>query len=66
MKKLTGYAKFEDGTIVTDEDIFQMVKKHSRLIDRLNPRKMIEMTFEAFNILNGSVEVDSPKENWKF
>lgn len=67
--KLTGYAKFPD-RIVTDEQVAQYVIKHSLLIDRLNPRKMVEMATIAFGILCGSVA--PPREpfifyrlNWK-
>jgi hypothetical protein len=65
MKKLKGYAKFSDGKIVKDEDVVKMVMKHSRLIDRLNPRKMVEMAFTAFGILEGGIECPK-KKNWKF
>ena len=65
MYKLSGWADFGDGLIVTDEDVYQYVKKHSRLIDRLNHRKMVEMTFWAFDILSKSVE-EPVDGNWKF
>lgn len=66
MKRLTGYAKFQD-RIVFDEDVYQLVKRHSRLIDRLNPKKMIEMTWAAFDLLAGSIEKpENVSENWTF
>lgn len=65
MYKLSGQAVFGNGLIVTDEAVYQLIKKHSRLIDRLNHRKMVEMTFWAFNILSKSVEVPSDGK-WKF
>lgn len=35
---------------ITDEAVYEIIKRHSRLIDRLNPKKMFEMavTAEAF------------------
>ena len=63
--RLTGWAKFPGGLIVRDEDVYQLIIKHSRLIDRLNPRKWVEMTFWAFDILSKSVETPS-NPNWKF
>lgn len=65
MKKLTGYAKFPDGLIVTDEEIYKCIMKHSRFIDRLSGRKWVEMAIIAFDILNGSLEKPK-KKNWKF
>ena len=53
------------GPVVYDNDVVKMVKEHSRLFDRLNPGRMVDMTFMCFDILNGSVE--KPKnENWRF
>lgn len=62
--KLNGYATFSD-RIVYDEDIYQYVRKHSRLVDRLNGRKMIEMAIMAFDILNGSL-IAPNRRGWKF
>lgn len=64
--ELTNYADFPD-VRVTDEAVYQFVVKHSRLIDRMNHRKMVEMTFYAFSILSGSLE--KPRgfsKDWKF
>lgn len=66
--ELTNYADFKNPDIrVTDEAVYQFVVKHSRLIDRINHRKMVEMTFYAFSILSGDLEI--PKgfgKDWKF
>lgn len=64
MKKLKGWAKFSD-RVVYDEQVWQFVKKHSRLIDRMSGRKMVEMAFLAFSMLSGSVEIPKGK-HWKF
>lgn len=63
--KLKNYAIFPGNLIVRDEDVYRMIRKHSRFIDRLSNRKMVEMTFWAFDILNQSVEKPARK-NWKF
>lgn len=56
---------FEGVGTITMEDVYQLIKKHSRLIDRINPRKMIKMTFDAFDILNKSIK-EPNDETWKF
>lgn len=48
--KLTGYADFGDLKI-TDQQIYDFVKKHTRLIDRLNPKKMLALTLYGFSLL---------------
>ena len=53
------------GPKVYNNEVTEMVKKHSTIWDRLNPGKMVDMVFMAFDILNGSVEKPK-KENWKF
>lgn len=64
MYKLTGYADFKDRRVY-DEDIYRHMVKHSNFLDRLNPKKVIEMAIISFDILNGSLE--EPKEkNWKY
>lgn len=66
MKKLTGYRRYPDGQTVYDEDVYQFIYKHSRLIDRLNPRKMVEMTEWAHAELGGSVDTANRESNWKY
>lgn len=65
--KLEGWIDYPEVGKITDEDVYQTVKKHSRLVDRLNPRKMLEMSFYAQVIL---MKVDEPDDvnnpNWKF
>lgn len=53
------------GPKVYNNEVTEMVKKHSTIWDRLNPGKMVDMTFMSFDILNGSVD-EPEKENWKF
>lgn len=64
-----GYSNFASigGGIIPDEAVKEYVKKHSRLIDRLNPGKMVDMTFGSLDILGGKAVPDDPKdENWRF
>ena len=65
MSKLTGCATFKNGLVVRDEDVYKLIKQHSNLIDRLDGRKMVEMTFNAFGMLNGSIQLPKGKA-WKF
>lgn len=65
--KLTNYIVYPGVGKITDEDVYKEVQKHSRLTDRLNPRKMLEMSFEAQAILMKASEPDDASNpNWKF
>ena len=67
MKKLEGYRRYPGVGTIYDEDVYQFIRKHSRLIDRLNPRKMLEMTEWAYAELSGGVEhAKGTSQNWKF
>lgn len=51
----------DNGTVkISDEQVWQLVKKHSRLIDRMSRRKMIEMSISGQLILMGIYE----SEGW--
>ena len=61
---------YDGKRIITDEEVFVFVKKHSNLIDRLDPRKMVEMSIWAQTMLlqphdnwNG---VEPNDDSWKF
>ncbi len=65
--KLNGYIDYPGVGIITDEDVYKMVIKHSRLIDRLSPRKWVEMTFLAQAFLMKIIEPENANDpNWKF
>lgn len=66
--KLDGYIDYPGVGIIKDEDVYQVIRKHSRLIDRLSPRKLVEMTFLAQAYLMKIFEPDDAKTNpkWKF
>lgn len=44
-------ATFEDGRVIKDEDVFDIVKQNTNFIDRLNYKKMITAGLKAFAIL---------------
>ena len=48
-----GYIDYPGVGIIKDKDVYQCLVKHSRLIDRLDGRKMVEMTLLAQNVLMG-------------
>ena len=54
---------------ISEEQIYQKVKKHSRWIDRINPRKMYMMTGwirDAYNIEDPEVKKQLFDDDWKF
>ena len=66
---LSGNIDFPGKGIITDEEVWQVVKKHSRFIDRLSNRKMIEMALDAQLILCGIYENEgyyADKNDWTF
>lgn len=62
MYKMTSWAKFDDGLVVYDKDIYAFIKKHSTFLDRLNPKKMIDMYNLAFAMLSGSIQIPTEKK----
>ena len=64
---------FDNGNITfTDEDLYQFVRRHSTIWDRLSPRKMVEMSQLGFAILQSKKGKDDDwwwlktHDNWKF
>lgn len=54
---------------ITDEEVFCFIKKHSNLIERLDPRKMVEMSIWAHAMLLQPDDwhcVNGNDDNWKF
>lgn len=66
LRKLTGYADYPGVGKVTDEKIWQMIRKHSRFRDRMDPRKMVEMTQIGFMILCQIIPVNPDDRSWMF
>lgn len=54
---------------VHEERIYQEIKEHSRLIDRINLRRMYLMTTwirDAFNIDDPEIQKQLSEKGWKF
>lgn len=66
IRKLEGYADYPGVGKVTDEKIWQMIRKHSRLIDRMDSRKMVEMTQIGFMILCQILPINPSESGWMF
>ena len=67
--KMTGEIDYPGKGIITDEQVWQLVKKHSRFIDRINSRKMVEMAIAAQLILFGIYESEgwyADQNDWMF
>lgn len=62
-----GYINYPDVGVIKDSDVYALVKKHSRLIDRLNPAKMVEMSLLGQCILMRIFDdVDPDDMSWTF
>ena len=46
-------------------DVYRLIKEHSTILDRLNPKKVIFMAVYAFDILSG-IQNEPKKKNWSF
>lgn len=46
--ELSGYAEFNNGYKVTDEDVYRCIKERTSFLDRINARKMVDMTQAVF------------------
>ncbi len=67
--EMHGEVDYPEKGIISDEEVWQLVKKHSRLIDRLSNRKMVEMTIAAQHILFGIYETEgwyAKQDDWTF
>ena len=60
-----GWAKFEDGTMIYDKDLADFVKKHLKLLDRLDTRKVVESSALGFVMLEGGTDIPEG-DDWKF
>ena len=67
--EMKGEINYPGKGIITDEQVWALVKKHSRLIDRLSTRKMVEMAIAAQLILCGIYESEgwyADQDDWTF
>ena len=62
-----GYVDYSDVGIIADADVHYLIRMHSRLIDRLNPAKMTEMSLLGQCILMGLYKnIDPADRTWMF
>ena len=62
-----GYIDYPGVGIIRDTDVYSLILNHSRIIDRLNPIRMTEMSLLGQCILMGIFEGIDPNDfSWKF
>lgn len=63
-----GAMKYPEIGIITDKDVLTLIKKHSRLIDRLQQSKMVEMSICGQLIIAKVYNdiVDPEDSSWMF
>lgn len=62
-----GYIDYPGVGVISDEDVYKLVVKHSRFIDRLSKAKMVEMSLLGQTILMRIYKnVDPNDMSWKF
>lgn len=62
-----GYVDYPDVGRIYDKDVYYFIKMHSRLIDRINPKKMTEMSLLGQTILMGVFPEINPNDTtWQF
>lgn len=67
--KMIGEIIYPDKGVITDEEVWKLVMKHSRFIDRLSSRKMVEMAIAGQLILCGIYESEgwyANQNDWTF
>ena len=67
--ELNGWIDYPEKGKITDEKVYRLIKKHSRLIDRISTRKMVEMSINGQHILMGLYKEEGwdPENNdWMF
>ena len=53
-----------EGKVITDLEVAEFVKKHTRFVDRFNIKKMVAASLLSECILMGSVQM--PDEDYRF
>lgn len=65
--KYKGYIDYPGVGIIRDSTVYNLIKDHSRLIDRMNPAKMTEMSLLGQCILMGIFPNVNPDDySWQF
>lgn len=65
-KYYDGYTRSHSGRVFSDKELSKFVRKHLRLIDRLDIRRITEAVLISHNIFLEEMEVVTKKKNWKF
>lgn len=62
-----GYINYPGVGLINDVDVYNLICKHSRLLDRLNPARMVEMAITGQCILMRLyTEIDPDDPSWTF
>ena len=62
-----GYVDYPGVGRIYDSDVYELIKAHSRLIDRISRTKMVEMSLLGQCILMGIFDGVNPDDpSWKF
>ena len=65
--KMEGYIDYPGKGRIYDKDVLKLIQNHSRLIDRLNPAKMVEMSLIGQCVLMGIFDDMNPDDpTWMF
>lgn len=65
--KYEGYIDYPGVGKIYDSDVYDLIRKHSRIIDRISRSKMVEMSLLGQCVLMGIFENVDPKDmTWKF
>lgn len=65
--KFDGYIDYPGKGRIYDKDVWKLIQRHSRLRDRLNPAKMVEMSLLGQCALMGVIEDMDPNDpTWMF
>ena len=62
-----GYIDYQGIGRIYDSDVYNLIKSHSRFIDRLNKKKMVEMSLLGQCALMGIFnDMDPSDASWQF
>ena len=64
--KYDGYINYPGKGIISDRMVYNFIKEHSRLIDRMIPSRVTEMSLLGQCILMGVMDTDPNDQTWKF
>lgn len=64
--KYEGYIDYPNKGKISDAMVYRLMINHSRLIDRMIPARVTEMSLLGQCILMGVIDVDPNDETWKF